>query len=60
MPVSIFTVVDLPAPFSPMSPTLSPRRISKLGPSTATNVSDLTEKYALRPPRKPSPRGLRV
>src|SRR5262249_40135144 len=35
IPVSIFSVVDLPAPFGPMNATRSPRRISKEIPRTA-------------------------
>ena len=35
MPVSIFTVVDFPAPFGPIYPMSEPASISKLMPSTA-------------------------
>ncbi len=35
-PLTIFTSVDLPAPFSPISACASPSRISKLTPSSAT------------------------
>ena len=35
-PVSIFIVVDLPQPFEPTKPKISPRRIRKLTWSTAT------------------------
>ena len=36
-PVSIFMVVDLPAPFGPRNPRTSPRATEKLIPSTAVN-----------------------
>src|SRR5690242_11557779 len=35
MPMIIFTVVDFPAPFGPMKPTISPGAIRKLTSSTA-------------------------
>ena len=34
-PVMIFRIVDLPEPFVPMMPTVSPRRISRLMSSSA-------------------------
>ena len=34
-PVTIFIVVDFPAPFGPRNPSTSPRRTEKLMPSTA-------------------------
>ena len=47
MPVSILTVVDLPAPFGPINPTISPLPTAVLNPSTArTSV----------PPRSTNPR----
>ena len=49
MPVSIFTVVDLPAPFGPMYPTSEPASISKLMPSTArTTVRSRSTRPRLR------------
>src|SRR6187399_481718 len=54
IPVSIFTVVDLPAPFSPMSPTLSPRSTRNVSSLTAASSSVSNEKYARRPAQKPS------
>jgi hypothetical protein len=44
IPVSIFSVVDLPAPFSPMNPTLSPRSIVNESRSTAVTDSDSNAK----------------
>ena len=38
--ITIIDVVDLPQPDSPTRPTLSPRAISKLMPSTARNMLD--------------------
>ncbi len=38
--ITIIEVVDLPQPDSPTRPTLSPRAISKLMPSTARNMLD--------------------
>src|SRR3954470_9558562 len=60
MPVSIFTVVDLPAPFSPMSPTLSPRSTRNERSVTAETRSDSVEKYARKPAQKPDLRLRRV
>ena len=37
--ITIIDVVDLPQPDSPTRPTLSPRRIEKLMPSTARNTA---------------------
>ena len=37
-PATILSSVDLPAPFSPMMPSDSPRRSSKLTPSSARNT----------------------
>ena len=37
--ITIIEVVDLPQPDSPTRPTLSPRLIVKLMPSTARNIS---------------------
>ena len=41
MPVSILSVVDLPAPFGPMNATRSPGAMPKLTPSTATKGASL-------------------
>ena len=35
MPVSILIVVDFPAPLGPRQPTISPRAMAKVSPSTA-------------------------
>jgi hypothetical protein len=39
MPVSIFSVVDFPAPFGPMKATRSPGAIEKEIPATAGTAS---------------------
>src|SRR5690606_11964528 len=60
VPASIRIVVVFPAPFGPRNPTTSPRRTSKLTPSTAVNapkrfVTDSTEIIPLPPPRPGAP-----
>src|ERR1700687_1359780 len=56
MPVNILMEVDLPAPFGPMYPTISPRAISKEMLSTALTGRYSRSNRLTNPPRRPSRR----
>src|SRR5438477_172926 len=56
MPVSIFTVVDLPAPLGPRSPTSCPVGISRSRPRTASTSPKRLESWRRRITRR-RPRG---
>src|SRR5438132_1638542 len=58
MPVSIFTVVDLPAPLGPRSPTSCPVGISRSRPRTASTSPKRLESWRRRITRR-LPRGAR-
>src|SRR6266481_1409184 len=53
MPVSIFTVVDLPAPLGPRSPTSCPVGISRSRPRTASTLPKRLESWRRRITRPP-------
>src|SRR5438445_574430 len=53
MPVSIFTVVDLPAPLGPRSPTSCPLGISRSRPRTASTLPKRLESWRRRITRPP-------
>ena len=56
MPHIILIVVDLPAPFAPIYPTISPSGTVKLIPSTARISSYFLENSVFTIPERPFPR----
>ena len=47
-PVTIFIVVDFPAPFGPRNPSTSPRRTEKLIPATASIGPKCLTRFSIR------------
>src|SRR5262245_18453195 len=56
MPASSFTVVDLPAPFGPMYPTISPRSMARSMPRSAWTVLCRRATTPASAPRRPGRR----
>ena len=51
-PATSFSRVDLPEPFAPMTPNVSPRRTAKETPERAATVSDGSSAFPRPRPRK--------